>query len=241
MNPAMLPANSDAVVIHDLEFRWNKHKPILQIPYLQLQRGENIFIKGASGSGKSTLLSLIGGVVKPHAGTLTVLGQPMHQLGSAQRDRFRAEYIGFIFQMFNLIPYLTVLENVLLPCRFSTRRRARIEAQQRSLDDEAVRLLNCLDLPSSLLTRPVTDLSVGQQQRVAAARALIGQPELVIADEPTSALDNDRRSVFLRLLLQECQARQTTLIFVSHDMTLQHHFERHVDLAQLNEATRSMD
>ena len=136
--------------------------------------------------------------------------------------------------MFNLIPYLSVVENVLLPCRFSRRRKQNIENRGHSLQDEAERLLNHLDLPRELLHRSVTELSVGQQQRVAAARALIGSPELVIADEPTSALDADRRASFLKLLLNECAEQNTTLVFVSHDSALEPQFDRSVQLADIN-------
>ncbi|TVO77907.1 ABC transporter ATP-binding protein [Sedimenticola selenatireducens] len=226
---------TDAITIQNLAFQWRKDAaPVLNLPVLQIKRGERVFIMGSSGSGKSTLLSLIGGVLLPQKGTVTVLGQQLNGLSNAQRDSFRAEHIGFIFQMFNLIPYLSVVENVLLPCRFSRRRKQNIENRGHSLQDEAERLLNHLDLPRELLHRSVTELSVGQQQRVAAARALIGSPELVIADEPTSALDADRRASFLKLLLNECAEQNTTLVFVSHDSALEPQFDRSVQLADIN-------
>lgn len=170
----------------------------------------------------------------PQAGSITVLGQLLSTLSAARRDTFRAEHIGFIFQMFNLIPYLSVVDNVLLPCRFSNRRKHNIETRSSSLKDEAMRLLDHLDLHEEILQRPVTELSVGQQQRVAAARALIGGPELVIADEPTSSLDADRRAGFLQLLLQECAEQNTTLIFVSHDSSLEPFFDRGIRLGDIN-------
>jgi len=174
-------------------------------------------------------------VVAPREGTVRVLGQDIGALGSAARDRFRAEHIGFIFQMFNLIPYLSVVENVCLPCGFSDRRRLRATRAGASVEAEAVRLLDHLDMAdAAVLRRPVTDLSVGQQQRVAAARALIGAPELVIADEPTSSLDADRRSAFLSLLFRECARNQTTLVFVSHDASLAAQFDRDISFAEIN-------
>lgn len=229
---------TDAINIQNIVFRWSREGvAVLDMPQLCIKRGERVFVKGASGSGKSTLLSLIGGVLLPQSGTVSVLGQQLNKLSSAKRDSFRAEHIGFIFQMFNLISYLPVIDNVLLPCRFSQRRKRNIERRGFSLEDEAVRLLEHLDLSTEMLQRPVTELSVGQQQRVAAARALIGGPELVIADEPTSALDADRRSGFLQLLLKECAVQQTTLVFVSHDSALEPQFDRGIQLADINRAT----
>lgn len=222
------------IAIRELEYRWSRQAPLtLQIEQFSVQRGERIFIKGESGSGKSTLLSLLGGVLTPQRGTIELLGQAINTLPDARRDRFRADHIGFIFQMFNLIPYLSVIENVLLPLHFSTQRRQRVE-EQRPAVEEAKRLLTHLDLGGELLKRPVTALSVGQQQRVAAARALIGSPELVIADEPTSSLDADRREAFIRLLINECDAAGNTLLFVSHDSSLERHFNHTLPLASIN-------
>ncbi len=230
---------SDAINIRSLIFRWRKgEQDILDLPELRIQRGERVFIKGSSGSGKSTLLSLIGGVLLPLQGEINVLGQHINSLNGAKRDKFRAEHIGFIFQMFNLIPYLSVQDNVLLPCHFSQKRRNNIEKNDGNLNHEAERLLRHLDLPSEILTRSVTELSVGQQQRVAAARALIGGPELVIADEPTSALDADSRSMFLNLLIKECEEQNTTLVFVSHDSSLETQFNRSLSLADINQASK---
>ena len=142
----------------------------------------------------------------------------------------------FVFQMFNLIPYLSVMDNVLLPCRFSRRRQQRA-ADQSTADLEAVRLLDHLGLgDDTLRAKAATDLSVGQQQRVAVARALIGSPEIVIADEPTSALDTDLRDAFIRLLMDDCSANETTLLFVSHDAGLASHFDRVIDFGQINSA-----
>ena len=229
------------VEIEELTFRWRGDGPtVLDIERLSVERGERVFVEGPSGSGKSTLLSLIGGVVTPGHGHLRVLGHEPAGLGGAARDRFRADHIGFIFQLFNLIPYLSVVENVVLPCRFSKLRRERAIKAGGDLNAEARRLLGHLDLADeALLTRPVTELSVGQQQRVAAARALIGAPELLIADEPTSSLDAGRREAFLKLLMEECAAQGSTLLFVSHDAGLEPLFERTVRLAEVNRAAHS--
>ncbi len=221
--------------VQDLEFRWHKDGPtVLSIESLQVAVGESLFIKGPSGSGKSTLLSLLSGVTTAGAGTVRVMDQALERLSSVQRDHFRADHIGYIFQMFNLIPYLSVVENVVLPCRFSARRRARALARGADLDTEARRLLRHLDMDHpDLHRRAVTTLSVGQQQRVAAARALMGAPELLIADEPTSSLDADRRESFIRLLFDESRQAGSTLVFVSHDPALERLFHRTVDLAEL--------
>jgi putative ABC transport system ATP-binding protein len=215
--------------IRRLVFNWDA-TPCLDIAAFDLAAGERIFLYGPSGSGKSTLLNLLAGVLTPCSGTLEILGQPLQTLPGASRDRFRADHIGFIFQQFNLIPYLSALENVLLPCHFSVRRRERAGYAQ----ETAARLLLALDLDKSLWNRPATALSVGQQQRVAAARALIGAPELVIADEPTSALDAERQRAFLDLLMQECDAHGAALVFVSHDRRLSAGFSRVLDMATLH-------
>lgn len=222
--------------IEKLGFRWSETGPwVLDFDALQVDAGEQVFIEGPSGSGKSTLLSLLAGVTTAQRGSVRVLDQPLEQLGNSARDHFRADHIGYIFQMFNLIPYLSVIDNVVLPCRFSQRRRDKALQRGAALDDEARRLLGHLDMDDeTLLERPVNTLSVGQQQRVAAARALMGSPELLIADEPTSSLDSDLREAFVRLLFDECNAVGSTLVFVSHDRALETLFDRTVRLATLN-------
>lgn len=226
------------VELSGVRFAWTASAPpVIDIETLRVERGERVFLRGPSGSGKSTLLGLLGGVAVPQAGTVRVLGQDLGALGGAARDRFRADHIGFIFQMFNLIPYLSVVENVTLPCGFSPRRRAGAARAGLSVEAEALRLLEHLDMgDAGLLRRPVTALSVGQQQRVAAARALIGAPDLVIADEPTSSLDADRRAAFLDLLFRECARENAALIFVSHDAALAPLFDRSIAFATINRA-----
>lgn len=231
----------DAVLLKDVRFAWKRDEPdIVDVSAFRVRRGERVFIAGPSGSGKSTLLSLLGGIVHPRDGKVHVLGTDLAQLRGARRDRFRADHIGFVFQMFNLVPYLSMVDNVTLPCHFSKRRRQRVEAGGSSIGEQALRLLAHLELDRpGLSARSVTELSIGQQQRVAVARALIGAPEIVIADEPTSALDEGTREAFLRLLFAECLAEQTTLMFVSHDPRLGAMFDRKVALADLNLATKT--
>ena len=140
--------------------------------------------------------------------------------------------------MFNLIPYLSVIENITLACKFSPVRNRRALEKSSTLEEEALRLLSHLQLKDpDLVRKPVLELSVGQQQRVATARALIGAPELLIADEPTSALDADSRDRFLELLLRECENSQTTVLFVSHDGSLETNFDRALDLRAINHAS----
>ena len=223
------------IQIKDLAFRYPKAGGIcIDIQELNADAGDRLFIYGPSGSGKSTLLGLLGGVLTPERGTISLLGHELTKMTPPARDRLRADHIGFVFQQFNLIPYLSVTDNVLLSCRFSSRRRNRAIASGKSLFDEAARLLDHLDIAPELRHRPVTQLSVGQQQRVAAARALIGGPEIVIADEPTSALDAERQTAFLDLLSRECIAANATLLFVSHDRRLASGFNREISLPSLN-------
>ncbi|WP_315853573.1 ABC transporter ATP-binding protein [Marinobacterium arenosum] len=226
-----------AIELSGLSFAWPKQSPILQIDHFALPRGERLFLQGPSGCGKSTLLNLVGGVLTPLQGEIRLLGQPLAANSARQRDRMRADHVGFIFQSFNLLPYLSLEENVMLPCRFSRLRAERARAQYGSERDAARILLAALELDEPALQgRSVCDLSVGQQQRVAAARALIGSPEIIIADEPTSALDSDARQIFIDLLIRECDATGSTLLFVSHDRSLQQAFDRSLLLTEVNRA-----
>jgi len=239
---AWVPQDDQLLVIdiRDLLFRWDDAAPVvLVLGQLSIAPGEHIFIEGPSGSGKSTLLSLIAGVVTPQKGTIAINDKLISALSGADRDRFRADHIGFIYQMFNLIPYLSMVANVTLPCRFSRQRRETSVKRSGTPEHEALRLLDHLDMAhDELLDRPVTTWSGGQQQRVAAARALMGSPEIVIADEPTSSLDSNRREAFIQLLFNECSESGSTLVFVSHDESLQPLFDRRIPLAEVNRAGR---
>jgi putative ABC transport system ATP-binding protein len=222
------------VRITDLRFSWPGQPPLLDVSTFQLNAGERLFLRGPSGSGKSTLLGLIAGVLEANQGEISVLGHDMTKLSGSQRDQVRADHLGVVFQLFNLVPYLSVVQNVILPCRFSKRRQNEVAAAG-GADQEARRLLAQLGLDDpDLLARNVTDLSVGQQQRVAAARALIGNPSLIIADEPTSALDADTRDRFIDLLSREAQKTNAALLFVSHDGGLASLFDRALDLSEIN-------
>ncbi len=220
-------------IIHlqDVRFRYPKQgNDLLYIPKLVVKQGKHLFIKGPSGSGKTTLLSLLTGINQPNSGSVKVLGQPLERLSDSQRDQFRADHLGVIFQQFNLLPYLSLLENVQLPCGFSARKKANAG----NIETTVRQLLVQLNINDSLLSQPVSKLSVGQQQRTAVARALIGNPEIVIADEPTSALDSDNRDRFLGMLFRETEAQGSTLIFVSHDQQIAQQFRHVIDLTQIN-------
>ena len=233
-----LGAPATAIVeFSNVRFAWPGRNPFaFSIASFALARRERLLLLGPSGSGKSTFLSLLCGILHPQAGEIRILGTDIAKLPAAKRDHFRAEHFGIIFQMFNLLPYGSVVDNVVLPLHFARQRRGRAEASG-GPHAEAARLLGRLGLDASLIEgKSAASLSVGQQQRVAAARALIGRPELIVADEPTSALDRNRQQAFLDLLFAETAAAGATLIMVSHDETLAPRFDRVVRLDQI--ATR---
>ncbi|MCG8433844.1 MAG: ABC transporter ATP-binding protein [Gammaproteobacteria bacterium] len=219
-----------------VKFGWDPQHNLINIDSFSILPGESVFLRGPSGSGKSTLLGLIGGVIVPESGRILVNQEDIVSQTPSRRDRLRADLMGVIFQQFNLLPYLSVLDNITLPCLFSAERRKR---SRRSFDSpmrEAEELIKRLGLQSEVFGAPVNKLSVGQQQRVAVARALIGGPSLIIADEPTSALDAENRDRFIELLNEQRQAFGTSLLFVSHDPGLAGHFNRVEEFNVLNTA-----
>ncbi|RUO80656.1 methionine ABC transporter ATP-binding protein [Idiomarina tyrosinivorans] len=223
---------SRSIALSDVKFAWPQQPLTLDIPEWHVDRGARILLRGASGSGKSTLLSLLSGVQTPQQGSVVVEGQNLTQLSSHQRDIVRANHMGYIFQQFNLLPYLTAFDNVVLIARFSKARRQQLQGKAHA---QAQQLLSRLGLTAAQQQSPAGNLSVGQQQRVAVARALLGNPPLIIADEPTSALDTQRRDAFLDVLLEMASEHNTTVLFVSHDPSLATHFDQHVELAQINQ------
>ncbi len=226
------------IALRGLRYAWPRApRDCLAIDTLDIAAGEAVFLHGPSGCGKSTLLSLLAGVLLPGAGTVSLAGRAWNELSGAQRDRHRADHVGYLFQQFNLLPWLPALDNVLLGCRFSATRAQRAAQRGGSPLAQARALLGHVGLPEAGWTRAARELSVGQQQRVAAARALIGAPEVVIADEPTSALDAALRDGFMDVLLGECRAAGSTLVFVSHDQRLAERFDRALSLPELNHAT----
>ncbi len=223
------------VAIESANFVWSgKGGFELNVSQLHLARGEKTLLLGASGSGKSTLLSLIACINIANQGTVQIAGNTIAELSSAKRDRFRAEEMGIIFQQFNLLPFATVHDNIALPLRFAPKRRARVS----DIDAEINRLMDILGLPQNLTQQRASTLSVGQQQRVAVARALIGEPPLIIADEPTSALDSNAQSAFIELLNAQADVANTTVLMVSHDERLGVHFDRVIRIEDILEVVK---
>lgn len=225
----MSSAVPNAIEITGLRYAWPGQPAVLSMQSLEIAQGSTVMLQGPSGSGKTTLLGLITGVLTPAQGSLHVLGKDLPAMRPSQRDVLRGESMGVIFQLFNLLPFLSVMDNVLLPLRLFSKRRGTM-ADEQAMQAEATRLLRALGLSKALVDRQAYQLSVGQQQRVAAARALIGSPPLIIADEPTSSLDEDMQQEFLSLLIGQVRETKATLFMVSHDSRLCSHFDQVIQL-----------
>lgn len=221
----------NSLEISSLEFGYMTGPSVLEVGSFKVSRGERVFLYGPSGCGKTTLLGLITGVLTPRTGNIKILDTDLTKLSMHSRDLFRGAHIGYVFQVFNLLPYLTVSENIALPCKLNKTRAERLNGK--SIGRVIDKLAGDLGI-SHLLNKPVHDLSVGQQQRVAVARAFLGNPELIVADEPTSALDSDHKDKFIDLLISEASEYKSTVLFVSHDRSLASHFDREVSLPSLN-------
>jgi putative ABC transport system ATP-binding protein len=229
------------IELDQLEFSWaGDSTPTLLVERWSVQPGEHLFLQGASGTGKSTLLALLAGVQINYRGSVKFLGQEWRFLSGPQRDRFRAAHIGMIFQQFNLIPYLNAIENVCLPMQFAKSAKFFSSSTNNSRSENAREtaglLLVSLGVHADLHNKPARLLSVGQQQRVAAVRAMIGKPELILADEPTSALDHANQMQFIEQLMGLARKQNTAIVFVSHDERLATHFSRTVQLSEINKA-----
>ncbi|MFT5277502.1 MAG: putative ABC transport system ATP-binding protein [Glaciecola sp.] len=222
---------NDAIFIRNLRFAYNKSMPIIDIVDWQVAKSDHVFLYGPSGCGKSTLLSLLCGILSPSEGTIDILNTDITALKASKRDQFRAKNIGVVFQQFNLVPYLSVHDNIQLAMHFANNNVDKEEAFKRITG-----LLQALQLPNETLQQKASELSVGQQQRVAIARALVNQPKLLIVDEPTSALDASAKDAFMKVLIQTANQAKAALIFVSHDKSLASHFHRVESLAQMNNA-----
>jgi putative ABC transport system ATP-binding protein len=218
------------ISLTDVQFQWPKQPPILNIQRLAIQSGSRVLLRGASGSGKTTLLSVLAGILRPQRGQVEINQVALNILSAKERDAFRGAHIGYIFQQFNLLPYLSVLDNVLLPLRLNQERARDIQSPEK----EARRLMEALGVSTDITKREVNKLSIGEQQRVAVARAIIGRPSVILADEPTSALDHDSRMAFLELLLHECYIHGITLLFASHDLQLSQFFDYTLALTDIS-------
>lgn len=216
------------IQLTDLQFSYQR-QPVLNITDWQVERGEQLLLCGDSGSGKSTLLHLLAGLNQPDSGQIRIAGEDVNRMSARHRDRFRAKHIGFISQRLNLIPYLSVVDNVLLAARLSG-----IKTPRSTLIRQAQEKLQQVNLAPELHQQKSENLSIGQQQRVAIVRAMIHQPELILADEPTSSLDHNNRDVFMELLNTLCREQQTTLVMVSHDMSLATKFSKTTALHSIN-------
>ena len=221
---------TDALAIANLQFSYDASPltpPVVDIDTLRLAHAEQMLLTGTSGGGKSTLLHLIAGLIEPDRGSIHVAGQDMHALRGAKRDNFRGRTIGMIFQTFNLLPGFTAAENVMAALMFSD-----IPSKQHR--DKAIETLAQLDIdrPDAM----IDDMSIGQQQRVAVARAIVCEPALVLADEPTASLDPDNARVAMDLIQNACRSQGAALLCTSHDPALAARFERREALSGLSAA-----
>jgi len=207
----------------NIKFRLNIKKFILK-------KSDSILIYGESGAGKSTFLNLLSGTLNPQEGSINILGTNIAETSSSIKDKIRGDHFGIVFQTFNLLPYITVKNNILLGKAYSNRK------QSISNNDEVKTLMDNLSLNyKELIDRKAYELSIGQQQRVAVARALIGKPEIIIADEPTSALDKDNQNEFINLLFKSLDENEQGLIMVSHDQKVSNKFKTVKNITEICE------
>ena len=222
--------NEETIRLDSLRFYWSKNADFkIYIPKLEIGRGEKVLLLGESGSGKTTLLSLICGFLSPISGDIFLNEQKLNDLKANKKDQFRSDNIGIIFQQFNLLPYANVIDNITLPLYFSKNRDSRVTNHR----EAALNLCRSLQLSESTIAMQANKLSVGQQQRVAVARALIGNPSLIIADEPTSSLDASTQKKFLDLMFRQIEEHKSTLLMVSHDSSISNYFDRTINIKDI--------
>jgi putative ABC transport system ATP-binding protein len=198
--------------------------PVLNIEHFQMADAEQVVLVGASGGGKTTMLNTIAGITVPDSGTVTIDGTGITALPEVARDRFRAQRIGFVFQTFNLLPAFSALENVLLGMSFSGKGASRSRGKE---------LLKRVGLGQRMAHRP-GQLSVGEQQRVAVARALANEPSLILADEPTANVDVGHQEIILDLIGEACSERKVALLMVTHSPEVAGKFNRVEKLGDFN-------
>ena len=210
--------------IKNLKYSFNKTSKFqLNIKKFILKKSDSIHIYGDSGAGKSTFLNLLSGTVNPQEGIINILGNDITKASSFKKDKIRGDHFGIVFQTFNLLPYLTVKNNILLGKAYSNRKQSLFNNDN---NDEIKMIMDKLSLSyNELINRKAFELSIGQQQRVAVARALIGRPEIILADEPTSALDKNNQKEFIDLLFKSLNENEQGLIMVSHDKKLSNKFK----------------
>ena len=219
--------NEETIRLDSVRFYWSKVADFkIYIPKLEIGRGEKVLLLGESGSGKTTLLSLICGFLSPISGDIFLNEQKLNDLKANKKDQFRSDNIGIIFQQFNLLPYANVIDNITLPLYFSKKRDSRVTNHR----EAALNICRSLQLSESTIAMQANKLSVGQQQRVAVARALIGNPSLIIADEPTSSLDASTQKKFLDLMFRQIEEHKSTLLMVSHDSSISNYFDRTINI-----------
>jgi ABC-type lipoprotein export system ATPase subunit len=217
--------------IDALRFTYPDAEFMLRIPQLHVAPGEKVAVIGPSGSGKTTLLNLIAGILAPRHGRVDCAGVRISDLGDRQRRDFRIRTIGLVFQDFELLDYLDVLDNILHPYRITRTLRLTRAVRQR-----AIELAQQMDIGDKLHRR-VDHLSQGEKQRVAICRALLPSPGLVLADEATGNLDPRNKAHILELLFRSVEAHDATLLAVTHDHELLAHFDRVVNFSDFRSAT----
>ena len=205
--------------------------PILDIPEFHVDAGEQMVLVGRSGCGKTTLLHVIAGISRPDSGKVRIDDWDITLFSEAECDRFRAERIGYVFQTFNLLRGFSALENILVAMRFTGRRPDRVRARQ---------LLTRVGLDHRITHRPAM-LSVGEQQRVAVARALANKPKLLLADEPTANVDAGHQQQVLDLLRETCREENVALVLVTHSPEVAGQFDRVAKLEEFNQVGKSKD
>ena len=226
--------HSLAIHIEHLTLDFNGHRCI-DIPSLQIKQGENLLLFGENGSGKTTLLRLLCGLIRPDSGDIEVLGRPLTTMSERDKEHFRADYMGYVFQSLNLMPYLSALENILLPCGFSKRKKRYVDQQDITPEYVAYQLMAKLKLEDPMRLRHKTDqLSKGLQQRIAVARALIGNPKLILADEPASAMGNYSQKQVYELLVNHAKEHNATLVCISHHPNANQYFDHCINMKDIN-------
>lgn len=217
------------ITARDLSFAYPRGGFALSVPALDVAQGERVGVIGPSGTGKTTLLNLVAGLARPDAGALDVAGTDMATLDEAGRRRFRATHVGFIFQNFALVDYLNAFENILYPYRVGLGLRLTPEVR-----DRARALAEACGIEHRLKSHPGA-LSGGEQQRVAICRALVTQPQLILADEATGNLDPETKEAILDLLFARASDMGATVLAVTHDHDLLPRFDRVIDFATLRQ------